>query len=74
MRMSDCVQGGRRDNTRGVGTIEEKTMVGGTSGCVSAHSISCGDANCGFNDLRRGNTPFLVQLCMCECSVWCGIV
>ena len=44
--MSDCVEGGRSDDARGVGAIEEKTMVGGTSGCVSTHSISCGANSC----------------------------
>ena len=40
--MSDCVEGGGSDDTRGVGAVEEKTMVGGTSGSISAHCISCG--------------------------------
>ena len=40
--MSDCVEGGRRNNSRGVGAIEEETMVGGASGSISAHCISCG--------------------------------
>ena len=40
--MSDCVEGGRSDDARGVGAIEEETMVGGASGSISAHCISCG--------------------------------
>ena len=40
--MSDCVEGGGSDNTRGVIAVEEKTMVGGTSGSISAHCIGCG--------------------------------
>ena len=41
MRMSDCVEGGRSDDARGVGAIEEETMVGGASGGIRAHSIGC---------------------------------
>ena len=40
--MSDCVEGGRGDNSRGVGAIKEQSVVDGTCGGVSAHGLSCG--------------------------------
>ena len=40
--MSDCVEGGRGDDSQGVGAIKAQSMVGGTSGGISAHGISCG--------------------------------
>ena len=40
--MSDCVEGGRGDYSRGVDAIKAQSMVGGTSGGISAHGIGCG--------------------------------
>ena len=44
--MSDCVEGGRGDNSRGVGAIKEKSMVGGASACVGSHGLSCSANSC----------------------------
>ena len=38
--MSDCVEGGRGDYSRGVDAIKAQSMVGGTSSGISAHGIS----------------------------------
>ena len=43
--MSDCVEGGRGDDSQGVGAIKAQSMVGGTSGGISAHGISCGTSS-----------------------------
>ena len=40
--MSDCVEGGRGDDCRGVGAVKAQSMVDGTRGGISAHSLSCG--------------------------------
>ena len=40
--MSDCVEGGRGGCSRGVDAIKAQSMVGGTRGGISAHSLSCG--------------------------------
>ena len=42
MRMSDCVEGGMSDDTRGVGAVKAQSMVDGTRGGIGAHSLSCG--------------------------------
>ena len=39
--MSDCVEGGRGDDSRGVGAVKAQSMVDGTRGGMSAHSLSC---------------------------------
>ena len=40
--MSDCVESGRGDDSRGVGAVKAQSMVDGTRGGISAHSLSCG--------------------------------
>ena len=44
--MSDCVEGGRGNNSRGVGAIKEQPMVDGARGGVGAHGMSCGANSC----------------------------
>ena len=39
--MSDCVESGRGDDSRGVGAVKAQSMVGGTSGGIRTHSVSC---------------------------------
>jgi hypothetical protein len=42
VRMSDCVESGRGDDSRGVGAVKAQSMVDGTRGGIGAHSLSCG--------------------------------
>ena len=39
--MSDCVEGGGGDDSRGVDAIKAQSMVGGTSGGTSATAVAC---------------------------------
>ena len=38
MRMSDCVESGRGDDSRGVGAVKAQSMVDGTRGGMSAQA------------------------------------
>ena len=40
--MSDCVEGGRGDDSRGVGAVKAQSMVDGTRGGIRAQCLSCG--------------------------------
>ena len=40
--MSDCVEGGRGDDSRGVGAVKAQSMVDGTRGGISSHGLGCG--------------------------------
>ena len=40
--MSDCVESGRGDDSRGVGAVKAQSMVDGTRGGISAHGLGSG--------------------------------
>ena len=39
--MSDCVESGRGDDSRGVGAVKAQSMVDGTRGVLRATAKSC---------------------------------